>query len=235
MKWRTVIVEDEVLALRKLKGFVIRSERLELVGEAGDAVSALATIEASKPDLLFLDVQLPGSSGLDLLRQLRHRPSIIFTTAYDQFAVTAFELDAIDYLVKPFGESRFEQAVARLDERRHDGSLPAPTKPIDRLFVRERGRIVPLPIAQVESIRAEREYAAISTGAKTFLIRIALDQLEQRLDERFERVHRSYIVNLDHVTVLEPLEGSRLQARLRSGATVPVSRERSKALRMRVI
>lgn len=240
MTWRCMIVDDEPLALRKLRELVSGCPQLQLIGEASDGLSALTEIERLQPDLLFLDIQMPGLLGTDLVSRVKHHPKVIFTTAFEHYAVTAFELNALDYLVKPFGKERFDEAVSRLGERR-DGDLAYAqraldqTGPLQRIFVRERGRIVPLACDALEWIKAEREYAGLHAGGKSYLVRVPLDTFELRLDARFLRVHRSYIVNLDHVACLAPADGSRFTVQMKNGDQVPVSRERAKVLREKVL
>ena len=194
-----------------------------------------------QPDLVFLDVRLPGASGLAVLARLRHKPAVIFTTAYDHFAVAAFELAALDYLLKPFGRERFTRAINRakplLDRQvgaaaaeRAEGALRGGAVP--RLFVRDAGRVVPVRISSVERLEACDDYVIVHAAGRQFRLNLPLSELEARLDPRiFVRVHRSHAVNLDHVASWEAYDGSRLQIRLRSGATLIASRQRSRLLR----
>ena len=154
-----LIVEDEPLARRRLRDLIRGVPWLECAGEAATGRIAIAAIDELQPDLVFLDVRLPGMSGIDVLSQARHRPAVIFTTAHDQFAVTAFELAALDYLVKPFGRERFTRAVERarpLLERQAGGAAAARAQgalaagPMARLFVRDAGRIVPVRVASID-------------------------------------------------------------------------------------
>ena len=235
------IVEDEPLARRRLRELMRDVPWLTCAGEAGSARAAIAAIDAHRPDLVFLDVQLPGMSGIDVLAGLTHRPAVIFTTAHDRFAVTAFELGAIDYLLKPFGRERFTRAVERarplLDaragvataERAREVLAPGPAP---RLFVRDGGRVVPVRVSAIERIEAADDFVIVHAGGRQFTLNLPLADLDSRLDAAsFLRVHRSHIVNLDHVTSWTPIDGSRLAIKLRSGATVMASRQRSRALR----
>ena len=235
-----LIVEDEPLARRRLRDLVRDVPWLECLGEAVTGRAAIAAIDELQPDLVFLDVRLPGMSGIDVLARVRHAPAVIFTTAFDQFAVTAFELAAIDYLVKPFGRERFTRALARarpLLERNAgapverarealaEGSMP-------RLFVRDGGRIVPIRVTAIEWLQACDDFVIVHAGGRRFRLNLALADLERRLDPHlFVRVHRSHVVNLDHVASWTPYDGSRFQITLRSGATVIASRQRSRLLR----
>lgn len=235
------IVDDEPLARRRLRELMKDVPWLHCVGEAATARAAVSAIDELQPDLVFLDVRLPGSSGIDVLRQVKHAPAAIFTTAYDQFAVTAFELGAIDYLLKPFGRERFGRAMERARPllERQAGESPAERArevlgegPIGRLFARDGGRIVPIRVGSIERLEACDDYVIVHAGGRPFRVNLPLTDLERRLDPRvFVRVHRSHAVNLDHVTGIAPYDGSRLQITMRSGATLLASRQRSRALR----
>jgi two-component system LytT family response regulator len=236
-----LIVEDEPLARRRLRDLIHKVPWLERIGEVADGRAAIAAIDELQPDLIFLDVRLPGISGIDLLSRLRHRPAVIFTTAYDRFAVTAFELGAIDYLLKPFGVERFSRALerARSLPERHAGTATVEraqevlgSGEIPRLFVREGGQIVPIRVSSIEWFEACDDYVVVHARGRESRINLTLSALEQRLDPRvFVRVHRCHIVNMDHVASWTPYDGSRFQITLRTGATLLASRQRSRVLR----
>lgn len=236
-----LIVEDEPLARRRLRELVRDVPWLECLGEATNARAAIAAIDELQPDLVFLDVQLPGASGIDVLSRVKHSPAVIFTTAHSQFAVTAFELAALDYLLKPFGRERFGRAVERARPLLERQTGPGTTErarealtdgPIPRLYVREADRIVPIRVASIERLEACDDFVIVHTAGRRFRINLTLSDLERRLDPRlFVRAHRSHIVNLDHVASWMPYDGSRYQIALRSGATIVASRQRSRVLR----
>jgi two-component system LytT family response regulator len=236
-----LIVEDEPLARRRLRDLIHNVPWLQRIGEVADGRAAVAAIDELQPDLIFLDVRLPGISGIDLLSRLRHKPAVIFTTAYDRFAVTAFELGAIDYLLKPFGVERFGRALERARPllERHAGTATAErvqevlgSGEIPRLFVREGGQIVPLRVSSIEWFEACDDYVVVHARGRESRINLTLSALEQRLDPRvFVRVHRCHIVNMDHVASWTPYDGSRFQITLRTGATLLASRQRSRVLR----
>jgi len=238
---RALIVEDEPLARRKLHELIDGVSWLHCAGEAASGPAAIIAIDQLQPDLVFLDIQLPGFSGLDVLARIRHSPAIIFTTAHDQFAVTAFELGAIDYLLKPFGRERFARALDRArPSLQQSGDLDTPQRakeslargPLRRLFVRDAGRIVPVRVAAIEWLQACDDYVILHTSGKEYMVNVPLADLVSRLDPHvFVRVHRSHVVNLDHVASWTPYDGSRLQITLRNGATILASRQRSRALR----
>lgn len=251
MNARTVfIAEDEPLARDLLRDAIYAHAGLRLVGEAADGASALAQINAVRPDIVFMDIQMPEMTGLEVLRRLDFVPDIVFTTAYDQYAVTAFELNAVDYLLKPFTRARFDAAVARLldglddarperggaDRTQLDATLTqaaqrVPSR-IERILVRDRGRIFPLAVGEIAYLRADAKYTAIAARGQTFLVRIGISDLELQLDPaRFIRIHRSTLVNLDFVDSMKADEQSQLLIQMRDGTVLTASREASKVLR----
>jgi two-component system LytT family response regulator len=243
MTTKTVfIAEDEPLAREVLRDAIYAHTALRLVGEAADGASALAQINQIRPDVVFMDIQMPEMTGLEVLRRLTCAPHIVFTTAYDQYAVTAFELNAVDYLLKPFTRARFDAAVARLLEP----VRPAPevvgealTQAVqrtqgrlERILVRDRGRIFPLALNDIEYLKADSKYTAIIARGQTFLVRIGISELEAQLDPaRFIRIHRSALVNLDFVDSMKADDQSQLLIQMRDGTSLMASREASKVLR----
>jgi two-component system LytT family response regulator len=241
---RAVVVEDEPLALRSLLELLGGIDWVECVGTASSGPEALARIDELRPDLLLLDIELPEMSGIDVLRRVRHRPAVIFTTAYDRYAVTAFELSAVDYLLKPFGRDRLVGALERVRERlgegddaavpeRLDGAFEGEAAaPLERFFLRDRGRLVPLHVRDVERLEADDDYVRVHVKGRVLLANLTLGDFERRLDPgRFLRVHRTHIVNLDFVSHLVPEEGSRIAVEMRDGTRIVASRARSKELR----
>jgi two-component system, LytTR family, response regulator len=239
-----VVADDEPIARRRLRELAAEVPWLECIGEAADGDEAVRAVDELKPDLLFLDIEMPGLTGLQVLDQIRHRPAVIFTTAYDRYAVTAFELRALDYLLKPFGPDRFKEAVDRArqavrlkgdeatDERLREAL--AAQGPLTRIFVRSRGRVVPVAVSEIHRIEAQDDYVAVHTSAHHYLVHTPLGEIERRLDPaRFLRVHRSHIVNLDHVTGLSSREGARFEVEMRDGSRVIASRTGSRELRRR--
>lgn len=243
MNTRTVFfAEDEPLAREVLRDAIYAHPGLRLVGEAADGASALAQINRLRPEVVFMDIQMPEMTGLEVLRHLDYLPEIVFTTAYDQYAVTAFELNAVDYLLKPFTRARFDAAVARLMEAA--GPSPAvlaealaqaaeraPGR-LERVLVRDRGRIFPLAVGDIEYMKSDSKYTVIVARGQSFLVRIGISELEAQLDPaRFIRIHRSALVNLDHVDSMKADDQSQLQITMRDGACLGASREASKLLR----
>ncbi len=241
-KIRALIVEDEPHPRRALRELVLAVDWLELVGEAADGRQAVERIDELQPDLLFLDVQLPELSGIEVLERVEHQPAVVFTTAFDRYAVAAFELEAIDYLIKPFGRKRFHATLDRVRRRLGDPQrLPPPRErirvalrggPLRRVFARKGNRIVPLPIGQVTRIEACDDYTEVHCRGETFLLDLRLQDLERRLDpDRFIRVHRSHVINLDHVKQMKPHGDRRLEIYLIDGSMVIASRSGSQKLR----
>ena len=235
---RTVVAEDEPLARQRLRRFVERDPRLVLVGEAESGTEAVELIDRLAPDLVFLDVQMPECTGLEVLERAAHRPAPVFTTAYPEYALRAFEVEAYDYLVKPFGWTRFQAAVDRVARRLAAPPAPAaaphpaPTPYLERLFVRRRGEMVPVSMRDVHRIEGAGDYVTLCTGADQVLADISLNELERRLDPAcFRRVHRAHIVNLDHVSAIRPYDERRLSVRFADGSEVVASRAGSQSLR----
>ena len=248
MKVRALIVEDELPARLTLRDFAARVNWLEVIGEASDGASAIRMIDELRPELVFLDVQMPLLSGLQVLERITHQPFVIFTTAFDDYAVTAFEFGALDYLLKPFGIERFLKSIDRikviLDANKNGIDIPSlseraesalesmGTNPVQRLFVRDsRGRAVPVRVENILRITAADDYVEIHASGKSYLMSITLNDFERRLDPaRFRRVHRSHIVNLDQVKSIEPFD-RRLLLRLSDGSEIVASRSGARALK----
>jgi len=235
------VVEDEPLGRNKLLSYLRGTSWLECVGEAADGRRAIPSIDQLRPTLVFLDIELPDMSGLEVLCRTRHRPAVIFTTAYDRFAVRAFEVGALDYLLKPFGRQRFDRALSRarpmLDglagetapERAQDAFA---TGSVERLFVRDGSTVLPLPVAAIERLEASDDCVRVHASGNVYRVNLLLSDLEQDLHTQgFVRVHRSHIVNLDFVAAFEGTCDSRIRVRLKSGDEITASRQRSRELR----
>lgn len=251
-RYRTLIAEDEPLASEGLAEWVAQLPQLTLVATAADGHSALRAIRELQPDLVLMDIHMPGLTGLQVLRELADdsdddaaAPAVIFTTAYDEHALAAFELHAVDYLLKPFSQTRFNEAVAHVVQRgaalaRALPALEAAAKenadgaaePLSRLLVRDGARIVPLLVDEIEHFRSDTKYTAVTSKGHTYLVRLPISEFERRLDpRRFLKVNRSCLVNLDFVDTMTPGDGSQYLIRLRDGSSVTASREVSKQLR----
>lgn len=251
---RTLIAEDEPLAAEGLAAWVDDAAGLELVGVRTDGPGALEGIRELAPDLVFMDIQMPGMSGLEVLRALAgdrppREPAVVFTTAHDDHAVEAFELHAVDYLLKPFSRERFDDAVrhalqgAGVAERAlpalqdaeagavaaSDGAV---AERLTRVLVREHGRIVPLLVDQVEYLRSDTKYTALVSRGRSHLVRLPITAFEKRLDPaRFLRINRGCIVNLDFVVDMVTTDNAHLDVHLKDGTRVTASREVSRQLR----
>ena len=233
---RSAIVDDEALARRKLRDLLAGIEDAEIVGEAADGLSAVRLLTECKPDLVFLDIRIPELSGFAVLERLDYSPHVIFTTAFDQFAIPAFDVDAVDYLLKPFSASRLRIAFARAAEgirnRDRSGAAQQATSVSDRLFVRANGQLIAISISSIERIEGSDDYSSVHANGRAYLVSRRLSFFEAALEAAgFLRVHRSHIVNRNHLTAVRIHEGGRLEAQLASGAVVKVSRSRASALR----
>ena len=236
-----LIADDEPLARRTLRQHLSDLGWSGSILEAADGETAISLANSRRPDLLFLDIVMPGVTGLQVLERLEYEPKVVLTTAHDQYAVSAFELGALDYLLKPFGRERVERVLHRIQESvdtsaaslssRAQESLN-PDHKLSRIFVRDGHRIVPIPLAQLERAQGADDYVTISTLAKQYLVSTRLSDLEQRLkDSGFLRIHRSHLINLEFVAAIEPHDATRLQVVLKSGATIVASPAGSKRLR----
>jgi two-component system LytT family response regulator len=241
VKVTAFVVDDEPVARAGLRAMLRAFDWIEVVGEAADGDSAVKLIRSLRPELVFLDVQMPGVLGIDVPRLFEEPPFIIFTTAFSEHAVTAFELGAVDYLLKPFGPARLAAAMERVRSglgepssldvfERLSGALAG--GPISRLFVRMGGKLVPLPVERVSWFEADGDYVVAHDGNARHLLHLSLTRLEERLDQRrFARVHRAHIVNLEQVRAFKPDARGNLEAELLDGTRVPVSRARAQELR----
>lgn len=240
MAYSALVVEDEPLARQTLRAFIGEAEWLQCVGEARNGNEAVRLIDQTLPDVVFLDIKIPELSGLEVLERVHHQPVVVFTTAYDEYAVSAFELEAVDYLVKPFGRKRFRNALTRvlsklntLDNREHH-SVAHPelnSRKLDRFFVRKGQQMLPIQSVSIVRIEACGDYAAIHVGGESYLVHLTLEELTVRLhSDRFRRVHRSHVINLDHVTSMRPHDPRRLLITLTDGSQILASRHGSRAL-----
>ena len=244
-----MIIDDEPLARQRIEDLLARSGDIELVGTADNGDDAPAAIRARHPDLVFLDVQMPGKNGMEVVAEVgpEKMPVTIFVTAYDQFALQAFEVAALDYLVKPFDDERFEQALRRArsaiegrDAGRMAGQLvallqsqpgAAEAKYLERIAVETRGQVRVVPVDKIDYITADGPYAELHIGPGAFAIRERMQTLEQRLDpSRFFRIHRSAIVRIDRIDAFLKQAGGDYAVRLKDGTELSVSRNKREEL-----
>jgi two-component system, LytTR family, response regulator len=242
VKLRTLIVDDELPARKKIRAFLQEHPEFQVVGECADGEQAVAAISAHKPDLIFLDVQIPGRNGFEVLDALPAKswPAVIFVTAFDKYAVRAFEVRALDYLLKPFNKARFSEALQRFHERKsrrsngidHKQELKEALQEIqrecrdnERIAIKSGSRIIFLRKGLIEWIEAQGDYVKLHIGKESHMLRETMAAAVARLDpNRFVRIHRSRIVNLDHVREIRPLWGGDYSVLLRDGTELIMSR-----------
>jgi two-component system LytT family response regulator len=228
---KAMIIDDEPPARRELRRLLAEFSWLEVIGEAGNVAQAQSMIEALSPALIFLDIQMPGASGFDLLARLEHLPQVIFTTAHDEHAVRAFEVNALDYLLKPIDPARLAAALSRV-RNAHSARLPQPDAVLEQLFVRDGPRCWFVPLREVRLLSSEGNYVRLSWGKAQPLLGRALATLEQRLDpNRFFRANRRQIINLDFIESVELGVNGRLHAQLRDGPEVQISRRQARVFK----
>jgi two-component system LytT family response regulator len=241
MKIRTLIVDDESLARDRVKRFLRDETDISIIGECGNGAEAIETIEREKPDLVFLDVQMPEKNGFEVIKSLDPDsiPAVVFVTAYDQYALQAFDVHALDYLLKPFNRERFRRAVKRsreLLENRQRGSLDerlasliadlkTEKKYLERFVVKSVGRIFFLKTDEIDWIEAAGNYLKLHVGRDSHLIRETMNSIEAKLDpDKFRRIHRSTVVNIDRIKELHPMFSGDYAVILRNGTELTLSR-----------
>ena len=262
---RVLIVDDEPLARQRVEDLLRHEADVEIVGTAASGAAAVTSIRSLHPDLVFLDVQMPGMTGLDVVRTIgaAEMPATIFVTAFDRHALEAFDLAALDYLVKPFDDERFEEAFRRARRRveleevdrlrdqllavlqggaaaartaASDGSgAPSPSQYLERIAVESRGKVRVVPVDQIDYITSDGPYAELHVADRTHIIRETMQSLEERLNpDHFFRIHRSAIVRLSLVDTLHRGAGGDYEVQLKNGVRLPVSRARREALERRM-
>jgi two-component system LytT family response regulator len=232
---RALVVDDEPLARSNLTVLLRRDPEIDVVRECGSGVEALAEIRGSKPDLVFLDVQMPECDGFDVLEMLGGElpAAVVFVTAYDQYALRAFEAGALDYLLKPFDNARFDRALGRAKERIAHERNPPPTP--ERFAVKSTGQVSFLKISEIDWIEAADYYSCLHVGARTHLLRRSMAELDEELDQAvFCRIHRSTIVKLDRVRGMKLNESGEYDVVLEDGTRLRLSRRYRKQLQSRL-
>jgi two-component system, LytTR family, response regulator len=231
---RAMIVDDEPLARRELKRLLAEFAWIDIVGEAANVDEATPLVERLLPELLFLDIQMPGGTGFDLLERLEHLPRVVFTTAYDKHAVRAFEVNALDYLLKPIEPERLAAAVARAQGASESAPAASATSGIslDRLFLRDGDRCWFVPLREVKLFTAEGNYVRLSWDKIHPLLGRPLTSLEPRLDpKQFFRANRQQIINLEYIESVDLGVNGRLHVQLRGGPEVQISRRQARLFR----
>lgn len=241
MTGTVLIADDEPMARRTLRAHLVEFGWTGEIREAPDGLTAIAVANEVRPDLLFLDIVMPGATGMEVLEQLDYEPQVIFTTAFDQYAATAFELGALDYLLKPFGRERLARILRRAQAVLNGSATPLvsrarecfqPAHSLTRIFVRDGNRILPIPLASLERAQGADDYVTIYAASKHYLVSVRLSELEAQLGTaHFLRVHRSHLINLEFVSSIEPYDAARVEVVMRSGARIIASRAGSKRLR----
>ena len=232
---KVIIIDDEPLARSIVKEYLQKHPQLELMQECGDGFEGLKAIQLHQPDLIFLDIQMPKITGFEMLELIDQPPGVIFTTAFDEYAIKAFESHAVDYLLKPFNQERFNKAISKWTEQKASAaekltqsvieSASASPSQRHRIVVRNGSKIKIISTADVLYLEAADDYVKIHTQEGYFLKNKTMANFEQSLDsDQFVRSHRSYIVNVQQITRIDPYEKDNHVAILRSGAKVPVSR-----------
>lgn len=232
---KVIIIDDEPLARSIVKEYLQKHPQLELQAECGDGFEGVKAIQQYQPDLVFLDIQMPKITGFEMLELVEPQPAVIFTTAFDEFAIRAFEAHAVDYLLKPFNQERFDKAIAKWQEQKSTGVEQAPADLLEtaslspgqsqRIVVKNGSKIKIIPVHDVFYLEAADDYVKIHTQEGYFLKNKTMSHFEQVLEaHQFVRCHRSYIVNVQQITRIDPYEKDNHVAVLRSGAKVPVSR-----------
>jgi two-component system LytT family response regulator len=227
---KALIVDDEPLARRELARLLAAFPLVKVVGDAGNIDEAREHIETLSPDVVFLDIQMPGGTGFDLLTQLDRVPRIVFTTAYDQYAVKAFDVNALDYLLKPIEPERLATAIAKI----RDSSPREVSAPLEQLFIKDGPRCWFVPLREVSLFTSEGNYVRLHWGKERPLLGRSLTSLEEKLDaKRFFRANRAQIVNLEFIQQVETGEGGRLHVQLREGPEIEVSRRQAREFKER--
>jgi two-component system, LytTR family, response regulator len=229
---KAMIIDDEAPARRELRRLLAEFPHIEIVDEAANIDQAASKIDAAAPDLVFLDIQMPGGSGFDLLTRLDHVPQVIFTTAHDEHAVRAFEVNALDYLLKPVDPKRLALALARV--KSSATREPKSHEVLEQLFVRDGPRCWFVPLNEVRLLTWEDEYVRLSWGKLQPLCARSLSAIEVRLDsKKFFRANRRQILNLDFIETVELGGSGRLHVQLRDGPEVEISRRQSQLFRLK--
>lgn len=228
---RVLIVDDESLARSIVKEFLSNEHGYEVVGECGNGFEAIKAIEQLKPDLVFLDIQMPKITGFEMLEIIDDPPPVIFTTAFDEYAVRAFEFNAIDYLLKPFAEDRFIASIRKFESSAIDmktgiqNFLSTNDSGMNRIVIKNNNEIIILPLDKVTHVEAYDDYVKVHTSDKSYLKKKTMNFYEENLPKsHFVRIHRSYIINVNYLTKIESFEKNKFIAKLGNDVQIPISR-----------
>jgi two-component system LytT family response regulator len=238
---KAIIIDDEELARKLIRNYLADNPGIEIIGEFENGFEGIKAIADLKPDLIFLDIQMPKINGFEMLELIDNPPEVIFITAHNEYAIRAFEMNAVDYLLKPYSKDRLLAAVAKAKERiqtgKAQGGIPQLvhqpiTEKLERIVVKSGTKIKVVPVEKITYLEAEDDYVMIHTDEGKHLKQGTMKYYEDHLDDtRFIRVHRSYIVRIDQVTQLEPYSKENYLLKLKSGVTLKVSRNGLKSLK----
>ncbi len=233
---KAIIIDDEPLARSIVKEYLQSHPNITVLQECNDGFEGVKAIQQHQPDLIFLDIQMPKINGFEMLELIDQPPAVIFTTAFDEYAIKAFDNHATDYLLKPFSQERFDKAIQRWMEQGGQGNIKADPAPLletasqtapqsQRIVVKTGGKIRIIPVDEVHYLEAADDYVKIHTKDGVYLKNRTMSHFEQVLDpQQFVRTHRSYFVNVQLITRLDPYEKESYSALLTTGARVPVSK-----------
>jgi two-component system LytT family response regulator len=236
---RTIIIEDEAPARSLLKHYLKRHDNFELIAECANGFEGVKAINESKPDIIFLDIQMPKLTGFEMLELLDPAPPVIFTTAYDEFAIKAFEANAVDYLLKPFDEDRFDKAIEKALQRIQNNekaplekiSEATTSNPLDQIVVTNGGKIEILMPEDIFMIEAQDDYVMIYTESNQYLKKKTMAFYENHLDQIFMRIHRSYIINTLKIDNIELYGKQQYQIKLKNNLDVKTSKSGYKKIK----
>jgi two-component system LytT family response regulator len=234
-----LIIDDEELARRLIREYLTNHPDIEIIGECENGLQAVDAINRDTPDMIFLDIQMPKLNGLEVLAETGRRSGVIFTTAYDEHALKAFELHAVDYLLKPFSQHRFDDALtqARKQLGRESPAVTqlVSTAPLERILIRDRGQTHIVAVEQIEYVEAQDDYIQIHVQGKAWMKTQSLSDLEAQLSAaKFVRVHRSFLVNIDFVKSIERLSKDTQVTIMKDGREIPISRAGHERLRSKI-
>jgi two-component system LytT family response regulator len=228
MPIKAIIIDDERLARNELKKLLEQYPDIQIIDEASNVDEAVEKIDLSRPDLIFLDIQMPGKTGFDLLAEIEKSPRVIFTTAYDEFALKAFEVNALDYLLKPIDPKRLTDAIQKLEQASLLGVNRGPLTEVDQVFVKDGERCWFVKLAEIRLFESVGNYAKVYFSSNKPLILKSLNALEERLDDRvFFRANRKHIINLHWIEKIEPYFNGGLLVELKGGEKIEISRRQT--------
>ena len=244
---RILIIDDEKLARSRLRRMLDKYKQIQIVGEARNGKEALKMIRDTRPDVLFLDIRMPMLSGFEMLERLKSSPYIVFTTAYDQYALRAFDENTVDYLLKPISDEKLDRAISRLsDIVNHGKTVPYDLEKLiqilrqkeermKRFSVRVGDRILLIPDNEIAFFQAEDKYTFLNTSGERYIVPFTLKELEARLDpDLFVRVHRAFIVNIEHISSMERWFGGKIRLKMKNEKEVAVTSHYMKVFKERI-